>query len=410
MGSHEVAVDAEEVSAAHGEMEDGFGSDFGLDEMGDCPRAHTHLGAGGIGDVDNISACLFEDERACENVIGIETARGVHLDADDEMSGVEFLLELGGRVLNKRLGGLVVCRDCRDAGAFAGDAGVGIEGEAHLADVLGGGAAAAADEVDACFGKAAGVIAEIVGGSRIENASAAGFGETCVGLGGEIDESGSARVVADGVDDLFEDVEQAGRSDGTVDADDVDFEGREGVGNLNGGIAVGGDAVVGKGHLGDDGDVGEFLRRADGFGDFGKVGKGFENEGVGVFGNEGGDLFTKGVVCLITRDSTDGRELDAERSDGGDNECVFAGGVDSGAGEPDACGVDFCHLIFEPVFLEFEAVGAKGVGLDDLSARAQIFFVKLPDERGLFEVERVKALFERDAVGVEEGAGGAVAQ
>ncbi|MCG3142429.1 MAG: hypothetical protein HDKAJFGB_03897 [Anaerolineae bacterium] len=73
-------------------MQNAFRADFSLNEMRHRPRAHSHLRARRIGDVDHIRARLFQNHCARENFVGIETARRRHFDADDKMARVEFLL------------------------------------------------------------------------------------------------------------------------------------------------------------------------------------------------------------------------------------------------------------------------------------------------------------------------------
>ncbi|MCG3142430.1 MAG: hypothetical protein HDKAJFGB_03898 [Anaerolineae bacterium] len=310
---------------------------------------------------------------------------------------------------------MFVRRDRDAARAFARGARIGVEREPHRANMLRRRAAAAADEIHARFRKTARVIAKIIGRRGIKNSAAVRLRKTRVRLRGKINYARTTRVVVNGMNDLFNDRQHARGSDGTIDANDVDFERRERVRDLDGRIAVLRHAVVGKSHLRDERNGRNgirlyLLRGANRFGNFREIAERFKNERVGFFRNERGDLFAERGVRLLPRDRTDGRELYAERSDGGGDERVFARRVHRRAREFDARRVDCGDARRETVRFEFETIRAKRIGLDDFGARAQILGVQFLDERGLLQIQRVKALLERDAVRVQKRAGGAIAK
>jgi hypothetical protein len=58
---------------------------------------------------------------------------------------------------------------------------------------------------------------------------------------------------------------------------------------------------------------------------------------------------------------------------------------------------------------ELEAVGAEGVGLDDLGPRLHVLVVDALHERGVGQVQLVEAAVQEDAAGVQNGPHGAVA-
>ena len=66
-------------------------------------------------------------------------------------------------------------------------------------------------------------------------------------------------------------------------------------------------------------------------------------------------------------------------------------------------------LLLEAVGAELEAVGAEGVGLDDVDARLDVLLVDGAHEGGVREVQLVEAAVHEDAAGVEHRPHGAVA-
>ena len=53
---------------------------------------------------------------------------------------------------------------------------------------------------------------------------------------------------------------------------------------------------------------------------------------------------------------------------------------------------------------ELDAVGAERVGFDDVGAGAHVFLVHLGDQIGLRHVQRVEALVDEDALGIQHRA------
>ena len=66
--------------------------------------------------------------------------------------------------------------------------------------------------------------------------------------------------------------------------------------------------------------------------------------------------------------------------------------------------VDRVQLVGEAERSELDAVRAERVGLDDVGAGADVFLVHLGDEVRLREVQRVEALVDEDALGVQHRA------
>src|SRR5439155_206515 len=73
-------------------------------------------------------------------------------------------------------------------------------------------------------------------------------------------------------------------------------------------------------------------------------------------------------------------------------------------GEPHAAAVDLPHLALEPVRRELEAVGAEGVGLDQVGPRRDVLGVDRLHEPRIVQVEDVEARVERHPARVEHRA------
>ena len=70
--------------------------------------------------------------------------------------------------------------------------------------------------------------------------------------------------------------------------------------------------------------------------------------------------------------------------------------------------VDGLELLGEAVGGQARAVGAEGVGLDDLGAGLDVFFVDFLDQRGRGEVELIVAAVDEHTLPVQHGPHGAV--
>src|SRR2546421_224605 len=79
----------------------------------------------------------------------------------------------------------------------------------------------------------------------------------------------------------------------------------------------------------------------------------------------------------------------------------FSGGV---ARDPRPLFVDRVQLVGEAERPELDAVRAERVGLDDVGARAHVLLVHFGHQIGLGDVQRVEALVDEDAFGVEHRA------
>ena len=70
--------------------------------------------------------------------------------------------------------------------------------------------------------------------------------------------------------------------------------------------------------------------------------------------------------------------------------------------------IDLAHLIAEAEAAQLHAVGAEGVGLDDVRAGLQVLAVHVDNQLGLRLVQRLEAAVDEDALAVQHRAHGAV--
>ena len=71
--------------------------------------------------------------------------------------------------------------------------------------------------------------------------------------------------------------------------------------------------------------------------------------------------------------------------------------------------VDRVHLVGQAEAGQLQAVGAEGVGLDDLRAGAQVGLVDADHEVGIGQVQLLERTIEEDALGIQLGAHCAIA-
>jgi hypothetical protein len=68
------------------------------------------------------------------------------------------------------------------------------------------------------------------------------------------------------------------------------------------------------------------------------------------------------------------------------------------------------HPVGEPKRLQFEAIGAKGIRLQHVRAGVEVGTVRVEDELGTGEIERIERLVERRSRGIEHRADGAIGE
>jgi len=284
----------------------------------------------------------------------------------------------------------------------SGRAGDRLERGAHGGDVRRGGAAAAPDVGHAEIRGLAGVGREVLGRREVEEAPFDARRKSGIGLAGER-QPGL-------VPHRLENLERHLRTDPAIDPDDVDAGTLERLHHLARFLRAEGEAIFGEGHLGDDRQVGRFLRRADRREQLGEIGEGLQHEEIGAAFEQGRDLFLEGGRRLGDRNAADGLELLADGPDRPGEEDRLAGDLARLARQFHRPEVDVAHAPFEAVAGELDPVGAEGIGLDQLRASRNVRSVNFLDDFGLGEVEFVEGSLEADAAGVELGAHGAVAQ
>ena len=101
----------------------------------------------------------------------------------------------------------------------------------------------------------------------------------------------------------------------------------------------------------------------------------------------------------------EGLDADAQWPDRADHARASARG---GAREIGRRVVDLLRVVREAVAVELQWIGAEGVGLDNLGARAHVFRVHFLHQPRLLEVQLVVADVQEEALAVQHGAHGAV--
>src|SRR5438034_66563 len=144
-----------------------------------------------------------------------------------------------------------------------------------------------------------------------------------------------------------------------------------------------------------DGQVGDRADRFDGERDLGEIGERLDDEGVDATLEEPLRLLPERGARVLRRHAPEGRQVLAERTDGAENQNITPGRLAHVTGEPDAAAVDLSHLALEPVHRELEAVGAEGVGLDQVGPRGDVVGVDRLHEPRVVQVEDVEARVER---------------
>ena len=367
-------------------------------------RAHARRGAGRVGHIDGVDAQLRQDARALDLLPAIDSARGNDLDQRNEAALGHQRAEVGARAqrLRRRFG--VQFR--RGAGDF--DAGLrvnGAHGRAHGANVVGRGAAAAAHELHSRLDGLAGKAGHVLRRAEVDIATLDGARHAGVGHGGQRQRGGRAHGFNGG--------EHRGRSGGAVDPDGVRAPLGEQRGGQRGGCAVQAVALLVHRHHHQHGQKGSDLAGGvERFAGLVQRGHGLDDQQVNAFHGQGADLLGKGGASLVQAGLAQRLQAHPQRTNRaghkrGSGLLVFEV-FDGLPGQLYPGDVDFGDFIRQPMAGQPEAVGAKGVGLDDLRAGLQVFFVNRQDQARVGEVQLVVAAVDEDAAGVERSAHGAV--
>ena len=175
-------------------------------------------------------------------------------------------------------------------------------------------------------------------------------------------------------------------------------------------IAEQGAVVAGEGERSHHGQVADLARGADRLADLGQVAEGFDDQQVSASLRQGRDLLGKGLAGTLGLHAAERRQAHAQRADIASHQHVLACIQHDLAGELYPGAVDLGYLSVQPVCSQLVAVGAEGVGLDDLRAGINIRPVDLGDQVRLRQVQLVEAACKPDAAGVEHGAHRPVAE
>ncbi len=107
----------------------------------------------------------------------------------------------------------------------------------------------------------------------------------------------------------------------------------------------------------------------NGFAQLVQVAEGLEDEQIGAGFSTGPDLLGEGLAGLLGLDAAKGRQAHAQRADiAGDAARRGRRRMTARRASSTPRAVDLANLVFQAVQGQLEAVGAKGVGLDDLGA------------------------------------------
>src|SRR5689334_783017 len=77
--------------------------------------------------------------------------------------------------------------------------------------------------------------------------------------------------------------------------------------------------------------------------------------------------------------------------------------------DPRALEIDRLHLVAGAKLRELETIGAKRIGLEDVGAGPEVLAVDLGHELRLSQVQLIERSIEKDALGIEHRAHGAIA-
>ncbi len=287
----------------------------------------------------------------------------------------------------------------------------GADGGLHGADVVGRGAATAADELHAGANEFAREAGHVLRRAEIDVAAVHVARHAGIGHGDQGKLGNGAHALDRG--------EHCGRPGGAVDADGVCAGGCE---TRRGDVrrcAVEAVRVFIHGHHGQQRNVRSDLP-GSGNGLFGFVDghHRLDREQVHAHarstGDQAFDLFCEGGARLFQGGLAQRFQVNAERADRtGDIRgarllvCKLGHGF---PGQPRACLVDGAGLVLQPEALQAKAVRPEGVGFDDFGAGLQIFLMHGADQFRLGQVQLVEALVEEDAPPIERGSHGPVTE
>jgi hypothetical protein len=129
-----------------------------------------------------------------------------------------------------------------------------------------------------------------------------------------------------------------------------------------------------------------------------QIAKGLEHEQVDAALGERRGLLAKRILGLGRAGAAPRLDPHAQRANRAGHPHAVAGGMTRNAR---ALRVERLGLVGQTEVGQLEPVGAKGVRLDDVGARADVLAVHLGDQVGLRQVEFVETAIEKDALAIE---------
>ncbi len=404
VGTDEVRLEPHQVPVAGGQVQHGLDAGLRLDQVAGRQGVHTHPGHGAIGDIDQIHlATVGQGPGVAQQRCGAETPGRRQLHRRDKLARREFLVHAGG-LGSQFLLGLARGRAHDHRLRWHSDTAMQIDVHrlAHRRDVIGPGAATPPQHTDAGLEKIAHAGAKIGRVGEIDQPPCGLRGHAGVRHSGDIAHACPQHLAGD--------TEDALRPHAAVGPDHIRAQILQRARHLDRRLSPGGAAVLIKSRLRDHRQVAHLVHGLQGDAQHVQIRKGLQNEQVHPAIDKACRLLAIEGARLISADLTERRQRAAERADRACDKSRAAGDVARIARDASTLSVDLAHLPLAPVGGQLGAVGAKGIGLDDLGARRQIIHVHALDQVGVSDVDSVIALAGQDAAGIKLGAHGTVAQ
>ncbi len=241
-----------------------------------------------------------------------------------------------------------------------------VQHRAHRADVIGRGAAAAADDRSARLQETPRKLAEVFGRGRIDQARAHVLRPAGIGLNRH--ERAAVRLQRVARESQHH-RQQSGRADAAIRADHIDFEFAQFARHLLGHVAQRRAAVFGERHLSDDGQAGiHFACSPNRLYHLVEVAERLYHQRVDVRFIQRGDLFLESSECLAGADAAQRRKAHPQRPDRSGHKDLAARFIGRFARQPRPRPVDLRDPVVQMVFQQAEAIAAEGVGFQQVSA------------------------------------------
>ena len=398
-GPQQVREHPHHVAVAAGVVDDGL--DAGLPEHDHPHRDRGHAGPASrvVHDADRVGTRGACHAGALQHLRQVPSARGEQLDAGDESARGELLPQRRARLQ----GGRRFLADARrplGGGAHHIGRVAGLQARyrgGELPDVLRRRPTAAAHEAHAGLDHAARVAGHVLGARHVDLPVANRAREPRVGLRGE-GEVGDFRHP-------LQRFQHGGGAHRAVEPDHVRPQRFQLPGQRVRGRAVHRLPVLPHRHLRDDREIGARAHRPQRRRQLGRVREGLQHEAVHASSEQPFHLRTEVGFGVVGGGVPPGLHADAQRADGSQHQRALPHSLP----RQGCCAeVELEGALLQAVGGELHGVGAEGVGLHQLRARAHVLLVDLPHHFRLLHHQRVVADVDEDAAAVEERAHGAV--